>query len=95
MGTWIHFAARRSGNIVDLMNGNVIASGTAPEDVVIDSRASLMFGHRGSPDDTPRSIDERGFFLNGRIDEVKIFVGRALSDEEIRADVDADANGMC
>jgi len=96
VGTWIHLAARRSGKMVEiLMNGNVIASGTAPEDVVIDSRAPLMFGHRGSPDDTPRSIDERGFFLDGRIDEVKIFVGRALSDDEIRADMNADANGMC
>jgi len=80
-----------------LMNGNVVASGTAPEGVVIDahSRASLKFGHRGGPDDTPRSIDERGFFLDGRIDEVKVFAGRALSDEEIRADMGADANGMC
>ena len=98
VGTWIHLAARRSGNMVEiLMNGNVIASGTAPEDVVIDpdSRASLKFGHRGGPDDTPRSIDERGFFLDGRIDEVKVFAGRALSDEEIRADMGADANGMC
>jgi hypothetical protein len=96
--TWIHLAARRSGNRVEiLMNGNVVASGTAPEGVVIDadSRASLKFGHRGGPDDTPRSIDERGFFLDGRIDEVKVFAGRALSDEEIRADMDADANGMC
>jgi hypothetical protein len=61
VGTWVHLAARRSGNMVEiLMNGNVIASGAAPEDVVIDpdSRASLKFGHRGSPDDTPRSIDE-------------------------------------
>jgi hypothetical protein len=66
--------------------GNVIASGTVPEDVVIDadSRASLKFGRRGSPDDTQRSIDERGLFLDGGIDEVKIFVGRALSDDEIR-----------
>jgi hypothetical protein len=94
--TWIHLAARRNGNRVEiLMNGNVIASGTATDDAVIDSRASLIFGHRGSPDDTPGSIDERGLFLDGRIDEVKVFVGRALSDDEIRADMNADAKGMC
>jgi hypothetical protein len=60
-----------------------------------DSNASLKFGHRGSPSDTLGSTDTRGFYLNGRIDEVRLFVGRALTDEEIRAIVQADSAGQC
>jgi hypothetical protein len=40
-------------------------------------------------------MDDRGFFLNGRIDEVEMFVGRALSDTEIQAIVDAGSAGKC
>jgi hypothetical protein len=97
--TWIHFAVRRRGNTFDLLlNGEVIASKAAPEGTVIDldSSASLKFGHRGGPEDTPGSIDDRGLFLDGRIDEVRLFVGRALSNNEIRAMIEAEANrGRC
>ena len=69
---WIHFALRRSGDVFSIfMNGVEIASGTAS--VNVDSTSSLKFGHRGNPDDTPGSEDGRGFYLNGRIDEVSIY----------------------
>jgi len=97
--TWIHFAVRRRGNTFELlMNGEVVASKAAPKGTVIDldSPASLKFGHRGGPEDTPGSIDDRGLFLDGRIDEVRLFVGRALFNDEIRAIVEAEANrGRC
>jgi hypothetical protein len=97
--TWIHFAARRRGDTFEvLMNGEVIASKAAPKGVAIDldSPASLKFGHRGGPGDTPGSNDDRGLFLDGRIDEVRLFVGRALSNNEIRAIIEAEANrGRC
>jgi hypothetical protein len=96
--TWIHFAVRRSGNTFDLLiNGEVLASNAAPKRTVIDldSPASLKFGHRGSREDTPGSVDDRGLFLNGRIDEVRIF-GRAVSNDEIRAMIEAEADrGRC
>lgn len=95
VGTWIHVAARRSGDTIEiLMDGKVIASSTSADSLTdADSPASLTFGHRGGPDDTPGSIDERGLFLDGRIDEVKLVVGRALSNEEIRAIVETEAGG--
>jgi hypothetical protein len=97
--TWIHFAVRRRGSTFELlMNGEVIASKAAPKGVVIDldSPASLKFGHRGGPEDTPGSIDDRSLFLDGRIDEVRLIVGRALSDNGIRAIIEAEANrGRC
>jgi hypothetical protein len=95
--TWVHLAARRSGSTIEvLMNGVVVASNTDPPEVVdLDTAASLKFGHRGSPDDTPGSLDLRGFFLNGRIDEVELFVGRALSDAEIQDIVMAGSAGKC
>jgi hypothetical protein len=38
----------------------------------------------GNPSDTPGSEDDREFFLDGRIDEIELFVGRALSDRDTR-----------
>ena len=91
---WIHFAARRSGGVASIfVNGMEVA--TAPFVDNADSISSLKFGHRGSPDDTPGSTDPRGFFLNGRIDEVDLFVGRALSDAEIQAIFAAGSAGKC
>jgi Concanavalin A-like lectin/glucanases superfamily len=91
---WIHFAARRSGGVASIfVNGEEVATGPFVDNA--DSDSSLKFGHRGNPDDTPGSTDDRGFFLNGRIDEVEVFVGRALSDTEIQAIVDASSAGKC
>jgi len=94
--TWIHFAVRRRGDVFQiLMNGKVIASKTAPGDAVLDldSPSSLKFGHRGGPGDTPGSISHQGYFLNGRIDEVKIVIGQAVSNRELRAIVRAGMRG--
>jgi len=95
---WLHFAARRSGSEFSIfMNGFVIASGAVDESISVDldTTASLKFGHRGNPEDTPGSEDDRGFFLNGRVDEVELTVGRALSDEEIVNIYLAGAAGKC
>jgi hypothetical protein len=92
--TWIHFAARRrSGDAAIFVNGMEVATG--PLAYNADSTSSLKFGHRGSPDDTPGSTDTRGFFLNGRIDEVELFVGHALSAAEIAAIFTAGSTGKC
>lgn len=91
--TWIHFAAiRKAGQVTIFMNGKPIASGESR--LNLDSDASLKFGHRGNPADTPGSEDESGFFLNGRIDEVDLFVGRALPRGLIQALFNAKA-GKC
>lgn len=98
LGTWIHVAARRSGNIFELLlNGDVIAREIFADDegVDLDAPAPLKFGHRGGPEDTPGTVDPGGFFLHGRIDEVELIIGRALSDEEIGAVVDAGATRRC
>jgi Concanavalin A-like lectin/glucanases superfamily len=95
-GTWIHLAARRNGDTFQiLMNGEVIGSRTVPSGVVLDldSPSSLKFGHRGSPTDTPGSISYQGAFLDGRIDEVKLIEGRAVSNGEIDEMVAAEAAG--
>jgi Concanavalin A-like lectin/glucanases superfamily len=92
--TWVHFAATRKSGLVTLyMNGSPVAAGEVP--INLDSDSSLKFGHRGNPDDTPGSEDERGFYLNGRIDEVELFIGRALSPRLIRAIYRAGSAGKC
>lgn len=92
--TWIHFAARRSSGVASIfMNGTLVATGTLVDN--FDSTSSLKFGHRGNPSDTPGSEDTREFFLNGRIDEVELFVGRALDDTEILAIFNAGSAGKC
>jgi hypothetical protein len=93
-GTWTHFAATRQGTQVTLfMNGAPIAQGESS--LNLDSTSSLKFGHRGNPDDTPGSVDEGGYFLNGRIDEVELFVGQALTNDQIRAIFNARSAGKC
>ncbi|MBN1136443.1 MAG: LamG domain-containing protein [Anaerolineae bacterium] len=92
--TWIHLAARRkNGAIILYANGSPVATGTAP--LNLDSGSSLKFGHRGNKVDTPGSEDDRGFYLNGRIDEVQLFVGRALPRGLIRAIFEAGNAGQC
>lgn len=82
--TWYHIAATRTGGQVALYwNGEPVVEGTAP--LNLDSDSSLKFGHRGNPVDTPGSVDWRGFYLDGRIDEVKLYAGLALPSPVIRA----------
>jgi len=94
VGTWTHFAATRLGSEVTLfMNGVPVAQGESL--LNLDSTSSLKFGHRGNPDDTEGSQDDRGFYLNGRIDEVHLFVGQALTHCQIQAIFNARRAGMC
>jgi hypothetical protein len=93
--TWTHFAATRNRDHVTLfMDGVPVAEGVMPP-LNLDSDSSVKFGHRGNPSDTPGSQDERGFYLNGHIDEVEIFVGRALPRGLIQAIVNAGSAGKC
>jgi hypothetical protein len=95
-GLWYHFAATRQGNTFTLfMNGEIIAQDEFEGSLNLDSESSLKFGHRGNVDDTPGSIDTRDFFVNGRIDEVELFVGTALSEEQIKALYAAGGDGKC
>jgi hypothetical protein len=93
-GTWLHFAAtRKDGTVALFMNGKPIATGESQ--INLDSDSSLKFGHRGNPSDTPGSEDEREFFLNGRIDEVELFIGRALPRGLVQAIYNAGSAGKC
>jgi predicted GH43/DUF377 family glycosyl hydrolase len=92
--TWTQFAVTRKGSIITLfMDGVPVARDSSH--INLDSEASLKLGHRGNPSDTPGSEDDRGFFLNGRIDEVALFVGRALHRGIIRSIFKAGSAGMC
>lgn len=91
---WIHFAVRRSSSVASIfMNGTLVTAWTFVDNT--DSTSSLKFGHRGNPIDTPGSQDTREFFLNGRIDEVELFVWRSLDDTEIMAIFNAGNAGKC
>lgn len=80
---WTHVVVRRSGNtFTTFQDGAPTASGTFSRN--LDSSASLKFGHRGNPTDTPGSTDVRNFWLNGAIDEPTLY-HRALTDPEIAA----------
>lgn len=94
LNTWVHvMAGRRAGQIGVAVNGVWKAVGTSTGDM--SSSASLKFGHRGGPSDTPGSDDPRGFHLNGSIDEVMYFVGSAPTDDEMLAIYNAGPDGVC
>jgi Concanavalin A-like lectin/glucanases superfamily len=93
--TWYLFSATRNGRLITLyMNGTAIASGEYAT-LDLNSTSSLKFGHRGNPTDTPGSDDDRGFYLNGRIDEVEIYNGTALTQEQILDIYTAGSAGKC
>jgi hypothetical protein len=86
LNTWIHVAARRrAGTLSVLVNGEVVGT-EALSDIhaSFDSPASLKFGHRGGSRDTPGALLDQGFFLDGELDDILFFVGRGLSDGQIR-----------
>ena len=94
VGTWVHFAAtREAGKITLFMNGAPVAEGFSL--LNLDSTSSLKFGHRGDPVDTPGSEDDRGCYLNGKIDEVQLFIGRVLTQAQIKAISEAGGAGLC
>jgi hypothetical protein len=87
-GIWYLFAVTRQDETIKLyMNGTVIAEKDLPVSD-LNSPASLKFGHRGEP-------DNRGFYLNGRIDEVELYIGTALSLDQIQAIYAAGSAGKC
>jgi len=93
---WYHFAATRRGSAVSIfMNGALLTEEPNMGASNLNTPASLKFGHRGNPFDTPGSIDDRGFYLNGRIDEVEIYIGTALSEEQIQALFAVGSAGKC
>lgn len=84
--TWYHFAASRMGQLVTLsMNGVAIASAEI-DPLNLDASTSLKFGRRG---------DDRGFYLNGRIDEVQIYNSTALAQDQIYELYSAGRLGNC
>jgi hypothetical protein len=84
---WYHFAATRQGSTINLyMNGVNVASNPEVGLMNLNSPASIKIGRRG---------DEKGFFLNGRVDEVEIFNGTALSEEQLMAIYKAGSAGKC
>ena len=87
-GAWYHIAVRRAGpELSMLVNGVVIARSTRPEgplDLAVDG--PIMIGRRG---------DDAGDFLHGQLDEIRLFIGRALSDAEVLAVYRAGAAGIC
>jgi hypothetical protein len=92
-GVWHHAAVTRKGKLFTLYwNGMPLAAGESEAD--LNTGASLKFGHRGNPDDTPGSVDSRNFFLAGCLDEVQ-FYNRALSAGEILAIFQAGGEGVC
>ncbi|MEW6571702.1 MAG: LamG-like jellyroll fold domain-containing protein [Nitrospirota bacterium] len=91
--TWIFVAVTRRGNNFTLW-WNGVAIGSATLAVNLNTSASLKIGHRGNPTDTPGSLDTRGFYLKGSVDEVEIF-NRSLSVTEIQNIFNAGSKGKC
>ncbi|MBI5770408.1 MAG: immunoglobulin domain-containing protein [Verrucomicrobia bacterium] len=85
-GTWYHVALTHDSawRFFELyLNGVWQASGAHGFNPDLSSTATLKLGHRGNPTDTPGSVDTRGFFLNGALDEVRIY-SRALGVTELQ-----------
>ena len=95
--TWIHVAARRVGETVDIhVNGERVAAERKAGAIFdLNTEASLKFGHRGGLLDTPGSEDTSGFFLDGLVDEVQLLIGRAVSEDEVQDAYRARGAGMC
>jgi Concanavalin A-like lectin/glucanases superfamily len=96
-GSWLHVAARRVGGTVDLfLNGELVATASNPSAILdLDTDASIKFGHRGGPGDTPGSVDDSGYYLDGVVDEVQLTVGQALTDDNVRSSFRAGQAGTC
>lgn len=87
LGVWYHLAIRRDGReMMILVNDAAQESHLGDTVLDINEAVPLLLGRRG---------DDRGFHLDGAIDELKLVIGRALSDEEVRADYLAGTAGTC
>jgi hypothetical protein len=97
-GAWYHVAARIAGDRITVyVNGVPSPTVTTDESQAgrMSNTSSLKFGHRGNPQDTTGSEDNSEFFLHGAIDEVQLWVGAALSDQDILDIARAGAAGTC
>lgn len=84
---WYHVAVTRSGTEISVfVNGTEVGAGSAPVPVDLSLDTPLLFGRRG---------DNRGFLLDGQLDEVQMVIGRALFATDIRAAYLAGSNGTC
>lgn len=93
VNAWHHLAIVRGSDVFTIWwDATPVVSGSITVD--LDTTASLKFGHRGNPADTPGSLDTRGFYLVGLVDEVEIF-NRALSPGEILDIFTAGSAGKC
>lgn len=78
---WYFVVVQRRKNEIRI-HWNGVLLGSLYAVVNLNSDSSLKFGHRGTSEDTPGSIETRNVYLNGLIDEVRIY-SRALSGQEI------------
>ncbi len=81
INSWNHIAVTRESNLITLYWVG-LPLGFVDCAYNLDNQSSIKMGHRGNPSDTPGSEDDRGFYLNGFIDEVQFF-NRALKASEI------------
>jgi hypothetical protein len=90
---WFFLAARRAGQDATVFHEGVpVSSWSLSASIDVSSTSTLKMGHRGNPNDTPGSTDDRQLFLNGALDEVMLF-NRALTAAEIKAIYDAGSAG--
>ena len=72
INSWINIVITRMRNTLEIYwNNSVLLSANSTD--IQPSNSTLKFGPRGNPSDTPGSHDEGGYFLDGRIDEIKIY----------------------
>ncbi len=84
---WFHVAIRRqAGNYFStFVNGVLLAAGETELITDVDNQGPVVIG---------AFLSNQGYF-KGRVDEVQIFAGRALSDAEIIAIHAAGSDGIC
>lgn len=83
-----------NGSASDLVGGRVATlHGDATFGPGLVGQAFVLDGVSGCSRRHPRVGLRSGFFLNGRVDEVKLVIGLALSNREIRAIVEIEASG--
>ncbi len=82
LNNWINIVVTRSsGNFEIYWNATSLVSASIP--YIVPSTSSMKFGHRGNPSDTPGSLgNSGGFFLDGLLDEVRIY-NRGMTADEI------------
>jgi len=84
---WYHVAARRTGgDVVVFVDGVALGAGSAGTALDIQLREPLFLGRRGN---------DRGFLLDGQLDDVQLVLGHGLFETDIRAAYLAGSTGTC